>query len=363
MISIASPGGYDKLEYRPLPNEGFTEGANVKLRNIPEQDLVVVKTFACGVNYADICIRWGLYESAKKFVGWPITPGFEFSGVIQWKGENVTEFKIGQEVFGASLFGSYSECIRVPKNQLFALPKKMSKNEAAGLPTVALTAWYAFFELAHTRPGAWVLVHSAAGGVGSMLVQMAKIAGCHAVGVVGAGHKIDFVRSLGCDHVIDKSAQDLWQEAKVICPDGFSAVFDANGVATLKQSYAHLAPGGKLVIYGFHTMLPRSSDGSSGSLNVFSWLKMAWNYIWTPGFNPLEMTTANKSIMAFNLSFMFDQIELLAGAMKQIIGWVEEGQLKVARVSSYPLKQVAMAHRDLESAQTVGKLVLTMNDH
>ncbi|EDO34864.1 predicted protein, partial [Nematostella vectensis] len=316
---------------------------------------VVVKTFACGVNYADICIRWGLYESAKKFVGWPITPGFEFSGVIQWKGENVTEFEIGQEVFGASLFGSYSECIRVPKNQLFALPKKMSKNEAAGLPTVALTAWYAFFELAHTRPGAWVLVHSAAGGVGSMLVQMAKIAGCHAVGVVGAGHKIDFVRSLGCDHVIDKSAQDLWQEAKVICPDGFSAVFDANGVATLKQSYAHLAPGGKLVIYGKNVMedLSRSLMPQMGKATFYPNIPCQF----------LSMTTANKSIMAFNLSFMFDQIELLAGAMKQIIGWVEEGQLKVARVSSYPLKQVAMAHRDLESAQTVGKLVLTMNDH
>ena len=95
-----------------------------------------------------MCIRWGLYESAKKFVGWPITPGFEFS-----KGNNVKEFEIGQKVFGVSLFGAYSERIRVPKHQIFLLPDKFDKYEAAGFLTVALTAWYGMLELARPRPG------------------------------------------------------------------------------------------------------------------------------------------------------------------------------------------------------------------
>ena len=113
------------------------------------------------------------------------------------KGENVQEFQLGQQVFGLSLFGAYSTRLRVPKNQLFPLPDNMSHYEAAGFPTVALTAWYAMFELAKPRPGAWLLVHSAAGGVGSMLVQLAKIAGCHVVGVVGASHKVELVKELG----------------------------------------------------------------------------------------------------------------------------------------------------------------------
>ena len=197
MISIPSAGGYDKLVYKPLNEDEYTEGANINIQSIPEEDLVTVRVYACGVNYADICIRWGLYESAKQFVGWPITPGFEFSGEIISKGSNVNKFEIGDQVFGLSLFGSYSERIRVPKDQLYKQPSQLTHYEAAGFPCVALTAWYAMFMMAQPRPGAWVLVHSAAGGVGSMLVQLGKIAGCHVVGVVGASHKVASVKELG----------------------------------------------------------------------------------------------------------------------------------------------------------------------
>jgi len=197
MISIGSPGGYENLEFKALKDREFTEGANVVLSKIPEEDLVVVKTFACGVNYADICIRWGLYESAKQYVGWPITPGFEFSGKIISKGSNVHDFEVGQCVFGVSLFGGYSEVIRVPQHQIFPLPEKLDRYEAAGFPTVSLMAWYAMMELARPRPGSWVLVHSAAGGVGSTLIQLAKIAGCQVVGVIGASHKAELVQQLG----------------------------------------------------------------------------------------------------------------------------------------------------------------------
>ena len=197
MIKIPSPGGYDKLVYTDLAEDQYTESANIKLEDIKDEDLVVVKTYACGVNYADVCIRWGLYESAKKFVGWPITPGFEFSGEIESKGENVSNFKIGQKVCGLAVFGAYSKRIRVPKHQIFPLPENFDTNEAAGFLTAALTAWYGMFELARPRAGSWILVHSAAGGVGSMLVQLAKIHGCNVVGVVGASHKVDLVEQIG----------------------------------------------------------------------------------------------------------------------------------------------------------------------
>lgn len=364
MIRIPSAGGYDKLVYLPLKDGEYTQGANINLnQGIKEEDLVVVKTYACGVNYADVCIRWGLYESAKKFVGWPITPGFEFSGEIESKGENVKEFEIGQKVFGLSLFGAYSTRIRVPKQQIFKLPEKLDKYEAAGFLTVALTAWYGMFELARPRAGGKILVHSAAGGVGSMLVQLAKIAGCHVVGVVGASHKVDIVKQLGCDNVIDKSKENLWQAAKSISGGGYEVVFDANGVETLQDSYNNLAPGGRLVVYGFHSMLPKSSKSTSGAISFWQWMKLGWNYNCTPMFSPLRMTTENKSVMAFNLSFLFDRHDLLKESMAQLLHWEKQGTLKVGKVTKYPLKNVGTAHRELESGQTIGKLVLTMEEN
>ena len=97
------------------------------------------------------------------------------------------------------------------------------------------------------------------GGVGSMLAQLGKISRLRVVGVVGSSHKVNYAKSkLGCDFVIDKSVEDLWHKAEQFSPLGYSAIFDANGYATLRSSYDHLAPGGRLVVYGFHSMLPKS---------------------------------------------------------------------------------------------------------
>ena len=158
---------------------------------------MLVKTHACGVNYADVIIRWGLYTSAKEFVGLPITPGFEFSGEIVNVGNSVEGFKAGDKVAGVSLFGAYTQKILVPANQIRKVPDNVSMSDAAGALCVGLTAWYAIFELCKLRKKDPVLVHSAAGGVGSMLVQMLKKIGCHVVGVVGRSHKVDFAQRLG----------------------------------------------------------------------------------------------------------------------------------------------------------------------
>lgn len=199
MIAIEKPGGYENLLFKDLSENGFTKGANFDLKQhaVRPEESVVVETFACGVNYADVIIRWGLYKSAKEFVGWPITPGFEFSGRILEVGANVSRFKIGDEVFGVTLFGGYSKRIQVPENQLRRIPENMTRSQAAGFPTVALTAWYAIVESCRLRKGDKILIHSVAGGVGSMLLQIGKILGCHVTGVVGKSTKIQFVKDLG----------------------------------------------------------------------------------------------------------------------------------------------------------------------
>ena len=209
---------------------------------------VRVEVRAAGVNYADVIVRMGLYSSARELVGWPITPGFEVAGVVSAVGRDVDDLEIGARVFAVSLFGGYASDLVVPRHQVFPVPDTMSFVEAASVPAVAMTAWFALFELAHPRPGAKVLVHSAAGGVGLSLVQMAKRAGCEVVGVVGGSHKVEAARAYGCDHVIDKSSRDLWTEAERLAPSGYDVIADANGVAKKKLSGAAKT---KLQSYGW----------------------------------------------------------------------------------------------------------------
>jgi NADPH:quinone reductase-like Zn-dependent oxidoreductase len=200
-----------------------------------------------------------------------------------------------------------------------------------------------------------ILVHSAGGGVGGALIQLGKIAECCMIGVVGSSHKVNAVLDLGADAVIDKSAQNLWAGAKEICPQGFDVVFDANGPTTFKQSFRQLAPTGKLVAYGFTSML--STRGG-----VPNYLKLAYQFFRVPRFSPLNLTSQNKSLIAFNLSYLFDRADLLEEAMRDLLMWVEAGKIVAPPVQSFAYDRVADAHRALESGQTVGKLILKFVD-
>lgn len=314
---------------------------------------VKVDVQAAGVNYADVLVRMGLYASAKEYVGWPITPGFEVAGRVVALGEGAAGPAVGTEVVAVTRFGGYATELVVPAHQVFVRPVELSVRAAAAFPAVHLTAWYALCELAHPRPGAKVLVHSAAGGVGGALVQIARILGCEPVAVVGASHKVEVARALGAAAVIDKSREALWPAVARHAPGGYDVVLDANGVETLRGSADHLRPGGKLVVYGAHTMLVRGRDRPS-------WPKLAIDWLRTPRFNPLDLITKNRSVLAFNLSYLFDRSDLLAEGMAALTGWLHEGRLKPPATQAFPLARVAEAHRALESGQTTGKLVLAM---
>ena len=339
-IVIHAAGNYDKLKVETAPDL------------VPGPGEVVVEVSAAGVNYADVIVRWGLYESAKKMVGWPITPGFEFAGRVSRLGAGVEGLEIGQKVLGVSLFNAYASQVKVVPEQLFPLPGEWSFEQGAAFPAVYLTAYHGLFQNIVLRKGARVLVHSAAGGVGGALLQLCRIAGLETIGVVGAAHKVESARSLGATHVVDKSSQDLWREVERLWPKGCDAVFDANGPSTLRDSYAHLAPVGKLVCYGFHSMMPKQGGR-------VQWVKLARDYLRTPRFNPLDMTNTNRSVVAFNLSFLFEFKYLLTEGMQTMLPWVTDGTLVCPPVQAFPMERVADAHAAIESGRTVGKLVLT----
>jgi NADPH:quinone reductase-like Zn-dependent oxidoreductase len=337
-IQINKPGSYDTLQL-----------VEQKIPQVAEnQVLITVK--ACGVNYADSIVRMGLYASAKELHGYPITPGFEIAGIVSQIGSDVEEFKLGDEVVALTLFGGYSSHIVLNEDRIFKKPSNLSFSQAAALPTVFLTAWFMVREQVMPKKGDNWLVHSAAGGVGSALCQLGRIAHCHVVGVVGSSHKRESALAMGANAVIDKSTQDLWLEAERYAPKAYQAIFDANGVSTLKQSYQHLAPMGKLCIYGFASMLPHD-----GKLN---WFKMAIDWLRTPRFNPLDMTTSNKSVMAANLSFLSEHAQLLRTGMLELLDLFEKGDLVPPAITEFALADASKAQALIESGKTVGKLVL-----
>lgn len=338
-VVVHKAGGYDRLVLESEPDP------------VPGEGEVAVAVEVIGVNYADCVARMGLYAAARAYVRGPLTPGFELAGRVAETGAGVSDLEPGDAVLGITRFGAYASRVVVPRRLLFAVPASLTMAEAAALPVNFLTAWYALNELAVVRAGSTVLVHSAAGGVGGALLQLGRLAGCRMIGVVGESHKVDVARSLGAEAVIDRSREPLWRRAEEIAPAGYDVILDANGAATLRAGYRHLAPGGKLVVYGFHGMLPRSGGRPD-------WLRLAWNYLRMPRFNPLWMTSSNRSVLAFNLAFLFHRGDLLGGAMERILRLAEERRIVPPPIRAYPLAEVADAHRALESGETVGKLVL-----
>lgn len=336
-VVVHRAGSYDRLCVE----------AHADLEPGPGQVLIEVE--AMGVNYADCIVRMGLYSSAKKYVGWPITPGFEVAGRVKALGPGAAAPAVGTQVIGLTRFDGYATQVVVPQNQVFERPPEMSATVAAGFPAVFLTAHFALIELCKLRPGMKVLVHSAAGGVGGALTQIARLHGCEVAGVVGSAHKVEAARGHGASLVIDKSHEDLWRAAERFAPKGFDVVLDANGVETLGDSYAHVRPTGRLVIYGFHTMMPKSGGKPHYGKLAVDWLR-------TPRFNPLKLTEENRSVMGFNLSYLFDRPELLVEGMRDLLGWL--GKLRPHAVRVFPLSRVGEAHAAIESGTTTGKLVL-----
>lgn len=286
-------------------------------------------------------------------------------------------FQVGDRVFGCSLFGAYSTRVLVPALQLRQMPSSLTMDEAASLPAVALTALYALFLAGQYFPSSTrsndpsehlgsknraILIHAAAGGVGSMLCQIAKILGMSPiVGVVGRSSKIDPALASGCHVVIDRSSctnmAQVWEKIHAASPGGYSTVMESNGVATLQQSYDHLCPMGRLIVYGFHSNLPVAKD----MLSPWEWIRMAYKkWFQMPVFDVMEMGTQNKSILAFNLSFFADEREVVSHLFDQVTTWLEEGKLHCPRTTVFAgLDKVAEAHELIQSGTSVGKIIIS----
>ncbi len=335
-IIIQRPGSYKGMGIAETPLE----------EPAPGEIQVAVK--ACGINFADISVRLGLYAAAKHL--YPLCAGLEFSGTVAQMGPGIEGFRPGDRVFGVSRFGAYATAINTIPDHLWPLPSHWDFSRGAAFSVAYLTAYYALHHVGHLQPHDRALVHSAAGGVGTALLHLLKANGNLSVGVVGRREKAPFARKAGASLVIDKEGERLWERAEKWSPEGYDMILDANGASTLRESYDHLKPAGRLITYGFASMFSHT-----GRKNYF---KLAWYYFRTPRFNPFDLTGKNRTISGFNLIYLFEKASLFREIMNTLLKLDEKRLLVEMPISAYAFEEVMQAHRAMESGNTVGKLVL-----
>jgi synaptic vesicle membrane protein VAT-1 len=337
-IVVEKPGGYSSFVIKTRNSERAPHGHyNVGVKYI-------------GVNYADVIIREGYYTAAKGL--YPLVPGFEYSGVILDVGEGCKEFGVGDEICGVTLFGGYSTEIVAKESSMRRLPEGWKLEEAAALLVPNLTAYHAINNVAHMKGNETILIHSAAGGVGSALLQQAKELGCRTIAVVGRPEKKAAAEQYGASHVIVKSDL-LWAEVDRIAPGGIDVVFDANGLTTPKPGYDRLKLGGRLVIYGFAELFPRGKR---------PWLPtLAYRSLKVPKFRIRKMTSTNRTIAGFNIAFLFEREDLSGPALDYIVKSASSGSIQKPPIRVFDFNEVIDAHKHLESGDSIGRVVLAVH--
>lgn len=317
-VVVERPGGPEALQVRqvPVPEPGPGE--------------VRVKLEAIGINYIDVYHRTGLYPLPL-----PFTPGVEGAGIVDAVGQGVTELQAGTRVAYAMQPGSYAQYQIVPADRVVPVPDGVSARQAAALMLQGMTAHYLATTTFPLRPGHRVLIHAAAGGVGLLLVQLAKMRGALVYGTVSTEEKARLAKEAGADEIILYTKTDFVEEIRRLTNgEGVDVVFDSVGRTTFAGSLRVLRPRGMLVSYG----------QSSGPVE------------------PLDIQQLNQHGSLFltrpSLAhYVASRAELLQRA-HDVLTWVRDGKLTLRIDRELPLAQAAEAHRLLEGRATTGKLLL-----
>jgi len=307
-------------------------------------DSVRVEVKAVGLNFADIFALTGLYSATPKGA---FIPGLEYSGVITEVGAKVTAFKTGDQVMGVTRFGGYVDKLDTRSEHLQLLPDGWSFAQGAAYLVQTLTAWYALTELGKLKQGQQVLVQSAAGGVGLQAMKLCRAMGAHPVGFVSGEDKVALLKSLGFEQSYVRQHPFAKQLSQLnIAPD---LVLDAIGGEIQNASFNALKPMGRLVVFGAAEFTPGK--------NRPNYLKAAWQYLKRPKYDVMDMISENKSVMAFNLIWLWNETALMAELVSQM-GKVDIAPPHVSH--SFPFDQAHQAIECLRSGQTLGKVVLTL---
>ena len=314
----------------------------------PKAQEISVAIKAIGLNFADIFAIWGLYKATPKG---PFTPGLEYAGVVTKVGREVQTIKEGDRVMGITRFGAYASHLNIDQAYVIPIPKAWKFEEGASFLVQVLTAYYALINLGDLRKGQTVLIHSGGGGVGIQANRIAKKYDAFTIGTVGRESKIDFLEEEGYDRVIVRSANFRQDLEKALGGRPLHLVLECIGGHILKTSYDIMAPMGRMVTYG------SARYASVGNRPNF--FKLLYYHLTRPKIDPQNMTNENKSVMAFNLIWLYEHADL----MHQMLDEIEQLHLKRPHVGhKFPFEQLPQAIRLFQSGKTLGKVVVTVDD-
>jgi NADPH2:quinone reductase len=317
-IRVEEHGGPEVLKYQEIPTPQ------------PQAGEVLVKIAATGVNFIDIYYRLGQYP-----VQLPYTPGNEASGIVEAVGEGVTEFKPGDQVAHCDKMGSYAEYQVVPGNKLVPVPEGIDLKQAAAGMLQGITAHYLSHSTYPIQSGETILIHAGAGGVGQLLIQMAKMRGATVITTVSTEEKAGLARQAGADHVINYAETDFEEEViRLTGGEKLPVVYDSVGNTTFEKSLNCLRPRGYMVLYG----------ASSGPV---------------PPFDPQILNRKGSLYLTRpTMGHYIATREELLQRSGDVFNWVLSGKLKLKYDHTYPLSEAAQAHRDLKARATTGKVLL-----
>ena len=294
----------------------------------PNEALVEIK--ASGVNFIDVYFREGRYPSPLPFIN-----GQEAAGVVTEVGTEVTDFKPGDRVAYTSALGSYAEFSAVPATRLVKIPDALDFNQAAAAMLQGMTAHYLVNSSYKLQSGETALIHAAAGGVGALLVQMAKKIGARVIATAGSEEKAKLALETGADECIVYTESDFETETKRLTDGkGVHVVYDGVGKATFDKDLEVLRPRGYLVLFG----------GSSGAVPPFDLIKLSQKG---------SLFVTRPTLAHYTLTR--EELEWRAG---EVLGAIAKGELKLRIHKEYPLAEAVQAHEDLEGRKTTGKLLL-----
>jgi NADPH:quinone reductase-like Zn-dependent oxidoreductase len=270
--------------------------------------------------------------------------GYEVSGTIAAVGEGVDAGRVGERVMAGTAFGGYASQVVVPVDDAMALPERLSFEEGAAVPVVYATAWAALHGYGSLRAGERVLVHSAAGGVGIAVLQLAKHGGAEVHGTASPG-KHDRLRELGLDRAIDYRVDGWWRGLP-----SYDLVVDSIGGASFKRSNALLRPGGRLVALGASSV----QEGETRSLRRA--LPQALRMM--RGFDLIKQMSQSKSFVGLNMKRLWDDRGTLAPWVEPLGAFLDDGTVAPIVHAAIPFDRAAEAHRILAARENVGKVVL-----
>ena len=317
-VRVHQFGGADALRIEEISEPSLSAGqALISLRSI-------------GLNYIDIYFRTGLYEAPL-----PFTPGLEGAGIVEATGAGVKDVKIGDRIAYAGILGSYAQKAVVPAERLVKLPDQLSFQQGAAAMVQGITAQYLTTSAFPLKKGKTCLIHAAAGGVGLLLCQAAKLKGAVVIGTVSTEEKAELARQAGADHVILYTQKDFAAELKRITGNrGVDVVYDGVGQATFMKGLDCLVPRGMMVLFG-------QASGPVPPFDLSILNKKGSLYVTRPGIN----------------AYIATREEFLERA-KQVFSWIMSGQLNIRISREFSLDEVREAHELLESRRTTGKILL-----